>query len=267
MSFSLQEQSYELSELKNKRDFYLKSIRDLEQEKNNEEVEQDAYVQLKDSYIAKAAELIRQIEDLENSIDKPKVEVEDKPKVKGYSFGNKFTVPKWAFKLSIWILIIAFGVGSAIAVSDFAGPQLPGQTISGSPTLNLTNRLAQAKSTIAQGNYIAASQQYQQILAKHPNQVHALTYEGWIITLIGVQDKKPLLIKGGQKLILKAINIDPNYPSAHFFMGLIALNYDHNPKLAVEQLQIYLKDNPPKSLSKSVQALLAKAQAELPKKG
>lgn len=265
MTQSLQEQSDELLELKNKRDFYLKSLKDLEQEKNNGEVEHSDYLQLKDSYTAKAAELIRVIEELENSKDKPKVEINTKPKVKGYSLGNKYSIPKWASKFIIGILIVAFGIGSAIAVSDFSGPQLPGQTISGAPTLNLTNRLAQAKSTMDQGNYIAASKQYQQILAKHPNQPQALTYEGWIITLIGIQDKKQVLVANGQKLIAKAIKVDPSYPSAHFFMGIIALNYDHNPQLAVSQLQIYLKDHPPKSLSKSVKALLTKAQGQLSK--
>lgn len=257
MSQTVQEPSNELLELKNKRDFYLKSLKDLEQEKNDGEVEQGTYLQLKDSYTTKAAELIREIEDLENSNSNSKVE--------GYSLGGRYRLPKWAPKLIIWTLIIMFGIGSAIAVSDFAGPQLPGQTISGAPTLNLTNRLAQAKSTIAQGNYIAASNQYQQILAKHPNQPQALTYEGWIITLIGVQDKKPILVANGQKLIAKAIKIDPTYPSAHFFMGVIALNYDHNPKLAVAQLQIYLKGHPSKSLYSSVKALLVKAQGQLAK--
>ena len=85
-----------------------------------------------------------------------------------------------------------------------------------------------------------------------PKNAEGFAYSGWLIRLQGFPDQALILLD-------KAITVDPQYPDARAFKGIILLRDKRDPEAAVAQFQRYLVRAPDSPLANQVRALLAQA--------
>ncbi|HUC33881.1 MAG TPA: hypothetical protein VMS14_10780, partial [Ilumatobacteraceae bacterium] len=116
-----------LAELEEERRFLLASIRDLEREHEAGDVDDADYQTLRDGYVARAAAVLREIEDGRNRLPPPPAR----------PWWRRAIVPAAT-------VVVAAGLGVFVAQS--AGQRLPGQTITGGQAANeVATLLAQAR--------------------------------------------------------------------------------------------------------------------------
>jgi len=154
-----------------------------------------------------------------------------------------------------WLLggsVLAFAVAAGVLVGSFATNRLPGQTISGSVRVSSEQRIAeqlvQGRELVAEGRDVVALRLFRTILSEDAGQPEALAYEGWLLRLAGDQAHDPGLVADGRSLISEAIQLDPTYPDAHLFLGLLLAEDDHDLHDAVIQLRLFLADRPSTAL-------------------
>lgn len=148
--------------------------------------------------------------------------------------------------LAVAGLLLAFEL-----VFNSSSTRLPGESASGAIKLSspdqLRQSLKQAQVLEEEGNYRAALEVYQAVLAKYPDQPEALAYSGWILRLAGLATRS----KGAVRLESsalgdeeKAVAAAPGYADARYFLGAIELEDLHDPSSAVEQFGAFLADSP-----------------------
>jgi cytochrome c-type biogenesis protein CcmH/NrfG len=210
-----------LSELENERDFLLRSLEDLEEEYGAGEVSDDDYSRLKDSYTARAAEVLRtlQKQDAEREGERPAVEVE--------SHGAAGTHPKKRKGRNGWLLVggialVLAGIATALIASN-TGSRLPGNTATGgvslAPAQEVARELDQASVLEQGGNYAEAIQIFDEVLAQQPDNVDALASAGWLEFEAGVLQPDAKSLEAGETEEQKAVSLDPAQPVPHAYLG------------------------------------------------
>ena len=110
---------------------------------------------------------------------------------------------------------------------------------------------------------VEAVKTYDRVLKTNPRNPEALAYRGWILRLAAVSggafDRK--LWQQGLASIERAIAVDPSYPDAHFFRGLILYRDRHDATGAAAELQKFLGLNPPPDMVAPVRQLLGEVTA------
>ncbi len=244
-----------LAELEEERDFLLRSIDDLERERAAGDMAEQDYAALKDDYTARTASVLRAIDaartrrpsDVAASIDPPA--------------GSRRPWPS-ARVVLVGVGIVAFAVVAGALVARAVGERLPGQPTSGSiAATGPSADLARARQLITQGNTLAAIQLYDQILARDPRQVEALAYRGWLVRLVGREAGNPALVDKGLELIERAVAVDPDYPDARFFRGLVRFQDKNDPSGAATDFRAFLASDPPKEAAVMVEDVLRRAEA------
>lgn len=132
------------------------------------------------------------------------------------------------------------------------GPQPAGGPATGAAT-GVADQLQQA-SALASTDPVAALAVYDEVLAEDATQPVALTGEGWIYAQAGFVAK-------GTGLLQRAEKADPGYAMAHFYLGLVLLDYAHRPRAAEAELQWYLAHSPAPALAKLAREALSRARA------
>ncbi|MEO7371956.1 MAG: hypothetical protein ABIZ69_13885, partial [Ilumatobacteraceae bacterium] len=152
----------QLAELAEQRRFLLKSIVDLDREHRYGDVDDHDYETLRDGYTARAASVLRAIDDghAEAAVRAPR-----RPKM-------------WA----AWIVgTVAVASLAGWLVARSSGQRLPGQSISGGlPGDEVAQKLAEARQLLGVDPQQAIIR-YQKVRELDPNNVEALTYIGWLI--------------------------------------------------------------------------------------
>ena len=236
-------------ELAEERDFLLQSLRDLEDERGAGDVDDHDYQQLKDGYTARAADVLRVLDERRAGTPEPEVLAEARPRRPGRR------------ALGAGALVVAFAVGAGLLVAHSAGQRLPGQTVSGSvPTDKTAALLAQAGKQVQANNILGALQSLQQVLDIDPRNVQALANQGWLVAITGNTANDQSLIDKGLATIRTAEQIDPGYADAHFFAGTILLN-GGQAKDAVTEFEDYLADDSTSAQAALVRQDLQTAQA------
>jgi tetratricopeptide (TPR) repeat protein len=103
------------------------------------------------------------------------------------------------------------------------------------------------------GNLGCAYRQYAAALALSPRDVEALSHLGILVHLSGSSAR-------GLRLEQKALRIDPTYPEALFFKGVILLKGLHRPQQAIDLLERYLAAAPFGSEGPAARKLLREAR-------
>jgi cytochrome c-type biogenesis protein CcmH len=167
-----------------------------------------------------------------------------------------------AVVIGVGVCLIAGGAGWAVAESSKT--RLPGQTSTGQAlgSQTIAQDMQTAQDDAAKGNAVAAIQEYQKILKTDPNQVDALTGEGWLL----VQTAQPSLLQQGIQLLATSEKADPGYAPAHLYRGLGFLG-EADYSDAVPELQWYLGHQPDPSVVAQVRQDLQQAQAGVAKAG
>jgi tetratricopeptide (TPR) repeat protein len=237
-------------ELAEERDFLLRSLRDLDEERRAGDVDEHDYTVLKEGYTARAAAVLRLL-DGQTAED----ETSDAPEP---------TAPparRRGRAVIVGAVVCLFAAGAGLLVAHSAGQRLPGQTLSGSaPNPRVQQLLAQAGVDVQRSDILGALKVFQQVLAIEPRNVEALAGEGWLVAITGNTAHDRSLLDRGLATIRKAEQVDASYASAHFFAGSILLD-EGDAKGAVAEFQQYLVADPSSPQAALVRKDLQTAQA------
>jgi cytochrome c-type biogenesis protein CcmH/NrfG len=147
----------------------------------------------------------------------------------------------------------ALAAGTVLLVVHLQGPQLPGQSISGSVDLNpsqqIEQQLAQATALANEGttgSVARALTVYRRILSENPNQPQALAETGWLEWEAGAAGDHPKLVVDGKALVERSLRVKPDDYAGHFFLGTILLKQG-DAAGAAAQYRTFLAQGPPQS--------------------
>lgn len=229
--------------LEEERDFLLSSLRDLERERGAGDVDDNDYAELKSSYTARAADIIRSLDGAGET---------EEPSASTPSQGRGKRV------LGV-VLVVVLAVGLGIFVARQSGQRLPGQTASGGGADSTAKKLAQARQ-LNFNDPIAAINLYSDVLKVDPDNVEALTYRSWLLALTARDAEQSVRDAAVQTAILglgRATLIDDSYPDAHCFLGIVSFRFANDVSTAKDELAKCEAANPPAQVKGFVDAVVA----------
>jgi len=225
-------------ELREERDFLLESLRDLEREREAGDVTDEDYETLRRGYVARAAAVARRLEGIES----PMAQVPRRSRVRRVA----------------WIAAVAaFAVVAGVLVARQAGQRLPGETFTGGIVQSTANQLATARAM----NFSdpgKAIEIYTEVLKVDPDNVEALTYRSWLLSLTAREaegELKKLALATAVADLLRAQAIDETYPDAHCFLGIVYFRFLEQAALAKPQIDACRAKNPPAEVDSFVDAI------------
>lgn len=219
-----------LAELEEERRFLLRSIADLEREREAGDVEDDDYVALRDGYTARAATVLRAIEE-----------------------GRSALPPKrprdWKRIMASVAIVLVVGVGAGILVARASGQRDPGDTITGGTSPNqVATLLSEGRSFLEVSDFGEASKRYLAVLDIDPENVEALSYAGWVLAASTQNMGDATAIQGvltkAKQFLDKAVAIDPTYADSHCFLAIIATVFENDLATGATREQECLASNP-----------------------
>lgn len=232
------------------RDFLLASLDDLEREYRVGDVTDDDYRELKQSYTARAAAVLRE---LDNRSTEAKVSDGDSTVAQSRS-------RRWK-PVAIALVVSAVAVAAGLVVANSAGERLPGQTMTGSiGDGSVSSLLVEARAT-GMADIPRAVDLYSQVLAVEPDNAEALTYIGWLTVLSATQDQTSEIevvrerFQSGLVLMRQATVVDDSYPDAHCFLGITFFRFMDDSEAAAPEVQKCLDSDPPAEVKGLVEGL------------
>jgi hypothetical protein len=233
----------ERAELEAERDFLLRSIDDLEREREVGDVSDDDYRSLVDGYTARAADVIRRID----AVSVP---------VRAQPTSRRRVTFAWM------TLVVAVAVASGLLVARSTGERLPGQV----PTGNVENDsvsglLASARARLDPTAPQAAIDLYGEVLQVEPDNAEALTYLGWLSVLSarGVDDdaEASRLVQSGMLLMRQATTVDDSYADPHCLLGISFARFVGDDDAALESFDRCVALDPPAETRRLVEPIIA----------
>ncbi len=228
-------------ELEEERDFLLASLRDLEGEREAGELSDRDYQALHDDYTARAAVVLRA---LERSKDRP-VARRDRPQPARTRRSLGITI----------VVIVAIAGLAGGAVAAFSGQREAGAPMTGSLPDTPSGRMQQALQLESRGQAAEALKIYDELLRADPRNVQALAYRGWLLKRAGLPDR-------AMESLDRAVAIDPKFPDAHFFRGMVLYQDRKDPAAAVVEFRLFMSNNPPQEMVPLVEDVLRRAMAD-----
>ena len=226
------------SPLEEERDFLLKSLDDLERERAVGDVDDDDYAALKDSYVARAAAVIRDIESI--STPKPSRRIGWRPVAWG-------------------LLVVAVAIGAGVVVARSTGERSPGMTMTGPVDDGSVSSLLVRARSMGMSDMAGTLDLYSRVLAIEPDNVEALTYFGWYTVLSATQqadaDQGSQMLQSGMVLLRQATVTDDTYPDAHCFLGIAFFRFLDDAEAAKPEIDACLAANPPAQVKTMVEGL------------
>ena len=233
-------------DLRHEQQFLLRSLRDLDNEREAGDIDDADYAALRDGYISRAAAITREID---GAAATPAVS------------------RNWVRRLLVVTCVIAVGAGAGIWVARQSGQRLPGQSSSGAIEQSTSGLLASAR----QLNFSdpgKAIEVYSQVLKLEPDNAEALTYRSWILALTAraaTGSVKQLALVTAVNDLLRAQKVDSQYPDAHCFLGIVYFRFLNSASLAKPQLDTCKAMNPPKEVQSFVDAIVVEVDKALAK--
>ncbi len=214
-----------LAHLEEQRDFLLRSLQDLERERDAGDIDEADYVTLKDDYTSRAAAVIRAIEEGQAALSAARP-----------NRGSAAARRRARTVAISTVAVIALGVLAGVLVAGSSGQRVAGQPVTGSVGGGSGNNdLVRAHALDQQGNALDALQAYDLVLKSDPKNIEALTYRGWLLARTGASAGAPgeALMQRAEQSLEQAITIDPAYPEAHVFRGIVLFRYRGDPARAI----------------------------------
>lgn len=212
-----------LAALEEERDFLLRSLEDLEREYAAGDVDDSDFEELKDDYTARAAAVIRAIEDRTEAVKSLRPQ------------------RNWQRTALGLVLVGAMAVGASWVVFRNAGTRAPGQGLTGDIRQDSSNLILQAQGLTGQAQaslqagdsakaikqFESAVQTYDKALEISPENVQALTYRGWVLHTIALSSEPSVAVEFDRQALEyldEAIAIDPLYSDARVFRAILERN-------------------------------------------
>jgi uncharacterized protein (TIGR02996 family) len=265
-----------LAALESERDFLLRSLADLETEREAGNLDDDRYQALKDDYTARAASVLRSIEEGHDARPAPP------------------PIPRRR-KLLTGGGVLAFVFVAALGVAAASGKRHEGQTLTGNAQSSGTQpgtgqsddgarraalerqvsehpddpaaHLVYARYLLEAGEPTSAVREYIAAARLDPKNPEAHAYAGWVSFLAAQSanaDPKTAAELTDRALVRldAAVAAAADYPDAHFFRGMVQLRGKNNPKAAVPDFERYLLLVPDGPLNDQVKQLLEAARQQ-----
>lgn len=235
--------------LEAERDFLLRSLDDLEDERAEGNVDDGTYRTLHDDYTARAAACIRSL-DAGTDLTPP-----DPPGasriMRGLTVGG----------------IIVFALVAALFLTRAVGQRRSGQTITGNAQVgtgqttgtdpgralaaavrdqprSYAAHIAYARYLLPRREYTDAIHEFGAAARLDPSQPEPPTYAGWAGALLAQQLEDPAarrpLLDASLERINEVIKAHPKYPDAYALKGVTLLNFQGDAKHAIPPLQQFL---------------------------
>lgn len=182
-----------LAALEEERDFLLRSMDDLDRELAAGDVTDADHAVLRDDYTARAAEVLRAIEDHRDAVER----AAPRPS-------------RWR-TAGILAAVLAASVAVGVVLANVAGVRGSGGTATGTAG-TLRERLAECQ-PLAFQEAERGIRCYDDILRTSPDNTEALTYRGWARIRSGDGT-------GGDADLARVIQLDPRYPDAYVFRAV-----------------------------------------------
>jgi tetratricopeptide (TPR) repeat protein len=242
----------QLAALEEQRDFLLRSLADLDREHDAGDLEDDDYRTLNDDYTARAADVLRAIDE------------------QHAAFGEA-RAPRSRGRTLAWVAAVGlFAVISGIVVAGALGSRKAGESASGGISVAQTstqkaNECIPKMQTDPQG----ASDCFEAILKKDPENVVALTWSAWQLSL-SADNFEPVEARTAKALAAvrldDAVKVDPGYSYARAFRAIVAYRNGRYQQ-AKQYLQEFKDDDPAADAAAIIQQMdleanLAKALAD-----
>jgi tetratricopeptide (TPR) repeat protein len=234
-------------DLRHEQQFLLRSLRDLDNERAAGDIDDADYAALRDGYIARTAAITRELE--------------------GVVIESPMVGRNWLRRIIVVAVVLAVGAGAGVGVARQSGQRLPGQSATGGIEHSSSGLLSSAR----QLNFSdpgKAIELYTQVLKLEPDNAEALTYRSWILALTAraaTGSVKQLALVTAVKDLMRAQEVDPEYPDAHCFLGIVYFRFLSNASLAKPQLDTCKAMNPPKEVQSFVDSIVAEVDKALAK--
>lgn len=212
-----------LAALEEEREFLLRSLRDLEREFEAGDVDEVDFAVLKDDYTARAAAVIRAIDDRNAEV-------------------RSLRQPRNWKRTALGLALVGFAaLGAGWVVFRDAGTRAPGQGLTGDARQDSSNLIleaqgltGQAQASLQAGDATKALQQFEAAIAAYdealeisPRNVEAMTYRGWVLHTIALNSEPAVgaqLDRQALDYLDEAIAIDPKYSDARVFRAILERN-------------------------------------------
>ena len=250
--------------LEAERDFLLRSLDDLEEERAAGSIDDESYRALHDDYTARAAAVIRALRD----------GVDTRPAAPRTS---------WTRRTLVAGGLILFAVGAGVALAYALGARLPGQTASGNSQgssgavsgrterarleaavrakpNDITARQLLARFLEADNDLPGALKQYDAVTKIDPANADAYAQSGRILYLTASRAAPAQaadLVDAAKARLDHSIELAPDAPDPHFFRAIVLANEFGDFAGAQNDLQRYLVAAPGGTFAAQARQLLA----------
>lgn len=262
-----------VADLRQERDFLLRSIEDLEREHAAGDVDDVDFAAIRAGYVERAAATLREIA-AAGAVEPGLAAGPTESPGTGSRASSAVVMSRmrrlrrfFGWRASRRALIL-LGLVCALALVAFvaaraAGVRLPGESATGSVTLSsaaqVRQELDQASVLAAEGEVTQAISVYDTVLQSVPHQAEALAYKGWFLRLTGIRARSTVTVADGDASILEAVRYAPGYAEARAFDGIALLEDEQDGRGALQQFRAFLADKPSSALLSSVGSLMARA--------
>ena len=234
-----------MAELEEQRRFLLNSIRDIEREHEFGDVGDDDYQALHDGYVARAAAVMREIDDGRSSL---------LPK----------SPTRWGRLVAIIGGTIAVAVALGLFVANSAGQRLPGQSLTGGqPADEVAVQLAEGRRLLGTDT-AGARAAFERVLEIEPANAEAATYSSYLLVIDGQQSGDQAGVRAGIAGLEAAALIDETYGDPHCLMAVSAGTFldPIDEEMVATQGALCLSLNPPQDMVAMIENLVARVSGE-----
>ena len=259
-----------LASLESERDFLLRSIKDLETEREAGNLDDQRYQELKDDYTARAAAVLRSIEEGRSAAVAPP------------------PVPRKR-KLLTGGAVLAFILVAALALAAAAGRRQDGQTVTGNAQSGEAQSAGARRAALEQQvkdhpddpaahlvyaryllevqDWTEAVKQYLTAAKLDPKNPEANAYAGWMLFQVASSPNaepttKGELTSGALDKLDAAVAASDTYADAFFFRGMVKFRGAGDPKGAIPDFERFLALVPTGPLNENVKAVLEQARQQ-----
>lgn len=224
------------AELEEQRAFLLRSLEDLDAERAAGDLDAADYQALKDDYTARAADVLRALEE-------------------GRAPRSGSVARPPGRRILAGLVVVAMAATAGLSVAAFSGTRQAGDTITGNIRETTSSRLGDAAALVGQGDVTEALRVYDQVLAEDPENLEALSERGLLLVTLGASTERSVLSEQGRSSIDQALALDPDNSRALFYLGL-SRRLAGDDAGAAEAFTAALATDPPPALRASMEAFL-----------
>lgn len=226
----------ELADLEEQRAFLLRSLADLEAEHDAGDLDDADYEALKDDYTARAAAVLRAVEDRKARF------AEARP-------------ARSPLRLALAVGgVVLLAVVAGLLVARASGVRDADDEITGGDSALATrDQLVECQGLAAEGEALESIRCYDAVLEAEPENVEALTYRGWVLVLAGLFDE-------AQPYFDQAIALDPDYPDVRAFQAVSYARQGRTDE-AEAAIEAFEATDPPAAMAQLVEGLRAQLEA------